>query len=71
MPSKQRKWLGMSCYRCQRRESFASEWDVHVSFDLGQILCPQCYLLVASWQVAEFTGWEAERLREGIALSAS
>ena len=61
----------MSCDRCQRLDTFASEWDVHVSFDLGQILCPQCYLLVASWQVAELTGREAERLRKGIGLPGS
>ncbi|MBI4573286.1 MAG: hypothetical protein HY713_08395 [candidate division NC10 bacterium] len=61
----------MSCDRCRRTDAFASEWDVHVSFDLGQILCPQCYLREAFSQEAELTGREAKRLREGIRPSAS
>lgn len=60
------KWLHMSCDRCRRWGTFASEWDVHVSFGLGQILCPQCYLRLGSWRHAELTSREAELLRAGI-----
>jgi hypothetical protein len=52
--------------RCRRWGAFASEWDVHVSFGLGQILCPQCYVRLGSWRHAELTSREAELLRAGI-----
>lgn len=55
----------MSCDRCKRRGAIGSEWDAHVSFDLGQILCPRCYLRVGSWREAELTWREAARLRAG------
>lgn len=55
----------MRCDRCHRLHAFASEWDVRVSFELGQILCPRCYLRVGSWRDAEVTSREAERLRGG------
>ncbi len=55
----------MSCDLCHRGDVFACEWDVHVSFDLGQILCPRCYLQVGSWRQAELTSQEAERVRGG------
>lgn len=71
MPPSEMKGLRISCDRCRRTDAFASEWDVHMSFDLGQILCPQCYLRVAFWREAELTGREAKRLRKGIRPSAS
>lgn len=60
----------MSCDRCKRRDAFTSESDVHVSFDLGQILCPQCYLRVGSWREAEITHQEAECVRAGLRPSS-
>lgn len=70
MPAEKRKGLPMRCDRCKRRDAFASEWDVHVSFGLGQILCPRCYLRVGSWRQAELTGHEAEQLRTGMRTSS-
>jgi hypothetical protein len=60
----------MRCDRCKRQDAFASEWDVHVSFALGQILCPQCYLRAGSWREAELTPREAERLRAAIHITS-
>ena len=71
MPAEKRKGLPMRCDRCKRRDAFASEWDVHVSFGLGQILCPRCYLRVGSWRQAELTPREAGRLRGGIHAASS
>lgn len=70
MPSGEMRHPRMACDRCHRRNVFASEWDVHVSFDLGQILCPRCYLRVGSWRQAELTGHEAEQLRTGMRASS-
>jgi hypothetical protein len=57
----------MKCDRCRKRNAFASEWDVHVSFDRGQVLCSRCYLRLGSWPEAELTPQEAERVWAGIA----
>lgn len=65
MPSGERGRLRMSCDLCHQGDVFACEWDVHVSFDLGQILCRRCYLQVGSWRQAELTSQEAERVRGG------
>ncbi len=70
MLSGERRSLRMSCDRCHRKNAFASETDVHVSFEMGQILCPRCYFRVVTWREAELTPREAERFRAGKASSS-
>jgi hypothetical protein len=52
--------------RCRRQKAIASEWEVHASFEHGQLLSPRCYLRVGSWPEAELTRQEAEGLWAGI-----
>ena len=67
MDSTERARIGLRCDGCHRQDGITSEWDLHFSFELGQILCTRCFLLVASWLEAELTPREAARLRTGSA----